>query len=188
MQSRLLTSVVTFTLLCIMLVGCAGQSPTPTPAPAPAPAPSPTPKPAPTPTPTPVPKPGPVQYPWKSVLICSEFVGVPSIEGNVLELHVDLGRQLSSNEFQRLSEEVKLIDENGLEYHQVSRGSSEGAIIMIKDPERDAMVRWHADFAYGFLFKVESKSSTYTLRWPDYPPLEIGNPFESPFCLGCELW
>ena len=131
--------------------------------------------------PTPEVTPTPTQYPWKSIFILEAMA--PMIEGNVLEVHIDFGRELSSNEFDGLSEEVKLIDENGRGYHPVGYSSSTGATIIITQPE---FVRWEADFAYGFVFEVESKSSSYTLSWPDHLPLEIGNPFESPFCLGCE--
>jgi PKD repeat protein len=123
-------------------------------------------------------------YPWKSILIW-EGRAPAGISGNVLEVNVDLGRQLSSNEFKSLSEKVKLIDENGREYRPFGRISSERATHSFLDSEGQVWVSWHADFAYGFVFAVQSRSSNYTLSWCDYPPLAVGNPFQSPFCLGC---
>ena len=143
-------------------------------------------------TPTPVavmPTPTPTQYPWKSILIWEDRAPT-GISRNILEVNVDLGRQLSSNEFKSLSEKVTLIDENGREYRSLGRSSGEGVTKSqsLFDSEGQVWVlswSWHADFAYSFVFEVESESSSYTLSWPDYPPLEVGNPFQSVFCLGC---
>jgi len=194
-EALLIVSIALILIISSLLIGCADKevapapspAPAPTPAPSPAPTPTPTPAPAPapvvtpTPKPAPAPKPAPVQYPWKSIFILKSMS--PRIQGNVLEVHLDFGRKLSPDEFQSLNAEVKLIDENGRKYNPVGRSSSSEAGILITQPE---VMRWKADVAYGFTFKVESKSSTYTFSYPDCPPLEIGNPFEAPFCVGCE--
>lgn len=167
-------------LIALFVLGACAPTIPPTPAPT-SPIP-PTPTSAPT-LPTP---PTPTQYPWESIFIW-EVMGAPvkgaPVEGDFLEVNIDLGRQFSSSEIGSLRDtvrdEVKLIDENGQEYRPV-RGAAGAVSIIVTQPE---FVSWQADFAYGFQFKVDSRSCSYTLYWPDYPPLEIGNPFKSPFLL-----
>lgn len=112
-------------------------------------------------------------YPWTSIFIKEHLPR----KGNVLEVIVDFSRQLSSDEIESLKEKIKLIDEDGREYHPSSHSTTGGTIKHGPD------ITWHADLAYSFLFEVESESSSYTLSWPDYPPLVVGNPFKSPFLL-----
>ena len=121
----------------------------------------------------------PVQYPWQSICVW-EYPAAPS-GVDILEVNIGLGREFSPSELETLADmvrdEVKLVDENGKDYYPVSGSASKDAAIIMMDP----FIFWQADFAYHIQFKVGSRSCSYTLYWPDYPPLEIGNPFESPF-------
>ena len=80
-----------------------------------------------------------------------------------------------------MKDKVKLIDESGHEYQPFAYSSGEGVTKKFVDQERDILVSWQAEFAYGLQFEVESQSSSYTLSWSGYPLLEVGSPFYSPF-------
>ena len=136
-----------------------------------------------------------VKYPWKSILARGDVrylkkqisPNMPSVTTRVqvVEVSIDLGREYSTSEMNSLKntvwQEVKLIDEDGKEYKPFSGAEATGVQIIVKDSKSGEMVSFQADFAYIVQYDVKSKTCVYTLNWPGYPPLDIGNPFETPF-------
>ena len=124
----------------------------------------------------------PMHYPWKSIIVRRSMPPQGfTLQGKLLEVIVDLGRELSPSELEVLAKRVKLIDENRREYLCFGRSSSGGTRIeYLKDGKMICL--FEADRAYGFKFEVGSEPSNYFLLWPDYPPFAVGNPFDTPFC------
>lgn len=120
--------------------------------------------------------------PWQSLFITggSAPSGI-TINGKVMELSVDLGKELATEEIKILKNKVKLVDKSGQEYRPSGYGSAKGFRAWSRDRITGRKISWHADFAIFFKFVVPSQSSTYTLYWKDFPPLVIGNPFATPF-------
>ena len=123
-----------------------------------------------------------MHYPWKSIIV-SESMPPQGlrVQGKILKVNVDLGRELSPSELEALAKGIKLIDENGREYPCFGQSYGEGARIKyFKDGY--VICLFEADRAYGFMFEVGSEPSNYSLLWPDYPPFAVGNPLDTPFC------
>ncbi|MGD2125641.1 MAG: hypothetical protein PVG99_06140 [Desulfobacteraceae bacterium] len=120
-------------------------------------------------------------YPWKSILVREYTSTHLSPTADVLQVFVDLGREISSEEYDRLAKVVKLMDDSGKVYKPVGRVSGSGVKITQSLDDR-VIFSWGADYAYGFLFSVKSRKSNFSLVWEDFPPLDIGNPFKSAYC------
>ncbi len=125
----------------------------------------------------------PMHYPWKSIIVRRSMPpqGL-ALQGKVLKVIVDLGRELSPSELEAMAKVVKLIDENRREYPCFGRSSSEGVRIEHYSKDGEVICLFEADLAYGFKFEVGLEPSNYFLLWPDYPPFAVGNPFDTPFC------
>jgi len=120
-------------------------------------------------------------YPWKSILVREYNSPDFSPTAAVLQVFVDLDREISSEEYNLFSKLVKLIDGNGKEYKPVGRVSGSGVKITQTLDDR-VIFSWSADFAYSFLFSVQSRKCKFSLLWDDCPPLDIGNPFKAIYC------
>lgn len=120
--------------------------------------------------------------PWQSLFITegSAPSGI-TIDGKVLQISVDLGKELSMEEIKILKTKVKLVDETGQEYHSSGYGSDKGYKAWSLDRVTGKKISWQAEFSIFFKFVVPSKTGTYTLYWNGFPPLEIGDPFVTPF-------
>ncbi len=107
-QSKLLTVAITFSLLSVMLIGCAGQSPASTPAPAPTPAPVP----APTPTPEFVPTPTPPTQPPEETSL-PEPTPPPEADIPIIDAHSQVGTNSELGDNWEL-EVIRLMDQAGI--------------------------------------------------------------------------
>jgi len=110
----------------------------------------------------------------------------PSQIGKItLEVNIDLGREFSGDELNSLRDtirdEVKLIDDEGREFSPV-----EGSPVAMfqRYTKNGEDMAWISQNAYRIKFDVKSKTCNYALHWPGYPPLDIGNPFETLYVLG----
>jgi len=102
-------------------------------------------------------------------------------------MRVGLDRQPSPGECSDLQETIKLVDENGREYQPIDFISlDQGGSTLVVGSDGYVAAMWSAEYACSFSFEVGAESTTFTLLWAEYPPLEIGDLSESPFCLGCE--
>jgi len=104
--------------------------------------------------------------------------------GTIVEIFFDIGKELSHDEFMDLGEKVELIkDENGKKYQPFMSRIIRDKKVTISNKQGTVILEWNPVFAYSYLFEVNSETLNYTLNYKDYPPLDIGNPFESPFLL-----
>ena len=126
----------------------------------------------------------PMHYPWKSIIVRRSMPPQGfTLQGKLLEVIVDLSRELSPSELEALAKRVKLIDENGREYPCFGRSSyGGGTSLKYYSKDGEVICMFEADIAYGFMVEVGSEPSNYSLLWPDYPPFAVGNPLDTPFC------
>ena len=122
-----------------------------------------------------------IEYPWKSIVAQKGYLphGVKA-DGYYLEVYIDPGKELSFAEAEAMENKVSLAGNDGSEYGYTSYGSGSGLTIYSYD-EGKLLWEWTADFAYSFGFVVESETIDYEFIWSGYPPLDIGNPFETTY-------
>jgi hypothetical protein len=116
------------------------------------------------------------QYPWESIYIQK---GNPprgvTVKGDVVDVLVNLDKNLTTDELKSLMKKVNLVDETGEKYSPFSYIYGHGAKIKRYDKNDQLIFSWDAKYIHGFQFEIKSKSTTYFLHWADYPPLYIGS-------------
>jgi hypothetical protein len=112
-------------------------------------------------------------YPWRCVIAVVPEGGAPFFKtGFALEVFVDFGRTIFTEELLSLRTQIKLIDAQGTEHLNVGGSDiTRGKTVMHGYTANNGMV--------GFFFNPQIKSQNYKLYFKDYPPLDIGNPFKS---------
>ena len=123
-----------------------------------------------------------VNYPWKTIVsLEAKFSGFTIVDKRALEVSYDPGKELSEEEQDTLTDNVTLIDNSGKVYSPFITHFEKDRNVNHEDEEGNITLEWHADYSYTYIFIVDSIAATYEFHYKNYPPLDIGNPFETPF-------
>ncbi len=125
------------------------------------------------------------KYPWLSVIAYKGYLPPNmKVDGYYLEIYFDLGKEVTTDEAAALRDEVTLQDKNGKAYEPMSYRTT-GSVLYTATTDAEGN-NWSAEHAFGLGFVVESDTMDFTLVWSGYPPVDIGNPFETTFVMESE--